>query len=164
MLRSPEILRAALDHRLKQLKTDMTNNEERLKLVKDNIYRCKREENWVITQAKKGKITEEQMDLQLKASMEERERYESELNDIWEAGEIRTNGEDIIRQAWESCQTLLPRLVSLRENQTIEATMEKQAIIQLLVDRIIVYSKSEITINLAIPEPTMIGVMSDASF
>ena len=73
------MLKFALDNRLEQIQSDIANEEQRLKMVKDNIDRCKREESWIITQAKKGTITEEQMDLQLRSSMEERERYETEL-------------------------------------------------------------------------------------
>jgi len=152
-LRQPEMLKLALENRLTQIQSDVVNEEHRLKTVKDNIDRCKREENWVITQAKKGAITEEQMDLQLRASMEDRERYDTELEEILEAKEIRAKGEDIITQAWERCQALLPRLDYLKESQTEEGIKDKQAIIQLLVDKIIVNGEGEVTINLAIPEP-----------
>ncbi len=85
--------------------------------------------------------------------MEERERYKTELKEIMEARQIRTRGENIITQAWEICQTLLPRLDYLKENQTEEAAKDKQAIIRLLVDRVTVNRNGEVTINLAIPEP-----------
>lgn len=147
------MLKFALDNRLEQIQSDIANEEQRLKMVKDNIDRCKREESWIITQAKKGTITEEQMDLQLRSSMEERERYETELNEILEAKEIRAKGEDIIIQAWERCQALVPRLDYLKDNQTEEATKDKEAITHLLVDRIIVNGNGEVTINLAIPDP-----------
>lgn len=152
-LRRPEMLKFALDNRLEQIQFDTANEEQRLKMVKDNIDRCKREESWVITQTKKGTITEEQMDLQLRSSMEERERYETELKEILEAKEIRAKGEDIIMQAWERCQALVPRLDYLKDNQTEEATKDKEAITHLLVDRIIVNGNGEVIINLAIPDP-----------
>ena len=152
-LRSPEMLKLALNNRLEQIQSDIANEEQHLKLVKDNIDRCKQEENWVITQAKKGAITEEQMDLQLRASMEERGRYETELKEILEAKEIRTKGEDTINQTWERCQALVPRLDYLKENQIEETAKDKEAIIRLLVDRITVNGNGEVTINLAIPEP-----------
>jgi len=155
-LRRPEMLKFALDNRLEQIQSGIANEEQRLKVVKDNIDRCKREQSWVITQAKKGTITEEQMDLQLRASMEERERYETQLKEILEAREIRAKGEDIVMQAWETCQALVPRLDYLKENQTEEALKDKEAIIRLLVDRIIVNRKGEVTINLAIPEPKLV--------
>lgn len=152
-LRSPEMLRLALDERLKQLRSDIADQAQRMNTVKDKIDRCKREENWIITQAKKGLITEEHMELQLRESMEERRGYETELKEILEARQIRAGGETILNQAWEACQTLLPQLDYLKESQTEEAVKDKQAIIQLLVDKITVSGKGEVTINFAIPEP-----------
>ncbi len=156
-LRSPEMLKIALENRLEQLRSKMAEGEQHIAAVRDNIDRCKLEEHRVITWARQGRITEQQMDLQLRAVRADRERQELELKEVLEAKDIQAKGQDIIQQAWVRCQELMPRLDYLKQNETEETAKDKQAIIQLLVNKVTVNSKGEVSINLAIPKLESVG-------
>ena len=107
------------------------------------------------------------MVLQLKAVREEREAWESELHKIEESKRILAQQEDIMQEGQKTCVQLIKRLDLLSNSNDEKATMEKQAIVRLLVDRVTIDLEGKVTIVLAIPElvdePNNIDALNTAS-
>jgi len=161
-LRNPEMLRIAIETRAQELQAGLVDERERLRQATDVIEKSKLEEQWLITQARKQYITEDQMHLQLLAIREERETWDEELRRIKEAKIIQNQQEDILAKAKETCSQLVGRLDYLLESSDLEALKERQAIARLLIDRVTVDRFGQVTIQFAIPElssePVPVGV------
>jgi hypothetical protein len=92
------------------------------------------------------------MALQLKAVREEREAWEADLRKIEQASMLRAKQEDILEQAQKICSQLVTRLDYLANSSGQEAMEQKQAIARLLLNRVTVDGKGQVTIEFAIPE------------
>jgi len=152
VLRDPKMLKKALKTRSAQIKQDKVEESTHRKQVKDSIDKLKLEETWLITQARKGNITEDQMTLQMKSVREEREAWEAELQKVEAAKKQKINQEHVLKAAQETISRLVSRLDYLRQNDEQQAMEEKLAIVQLLVDKVTVNRDGEVTIQFAIPE------------
>ncbi|MFH1487155.1 MAG: recombinase family protein [Chloroflexota bacterium] len=159
IMTSPGALRAAMELRATSLKADITDEQAQYKAAKDKIENLKLEQQWVITQTRKGKITEEQMDLQLRAVRAEEEMWLEDLHKIEAARVIRLRQEDILREAQKVCEVLKGRVEALSNPKAItdeeerrRVLQERQAIVRLLVNRVLVDGQGEVTIEFAVPE------------
>ncbi|MBA7646771.1 hypothetical protein ES703_54537 [subsurface metagenome] len=166
-LRNPEVLRVAIQTRIEELEAGMNEESERKKEVTRNIDKLKLEEAWLITQARKGNITEQQMALQLKLVGEEREAWEADLHKIQQWKDLQAKREDMLQVAQRTCCQLLTRLDYLANSNDVKAMEEKQAIVALLVDKVTVNREGKVTITFAIPqlesEPSDIGAFTTSS-
>ncbi len=153
-LRSPAMLRLAMENRLHSLQADIGDQEKRLKEARNKLENLKLEESRVIAWARKGKITEEQMDLQLSAIREEKDMAEEDIRRVKEYQMLQSKQTDILEQAQKVCIDLQGSLDYLATAGSKEAASQKQAIIRLLVNRVVVNRQGQVTIELAIPEPS----------
>lgn len=65
--RDPQVIQEAIDRKIKQLHDDQTANEAEADRLQRELDKITEERQWVITQARKGRISNEDMDLQLGA-------------------------------------------------------------------------------------------------
>jgi len=153
-LRSPAMLRVAIENRLQSLQADIGDQEKHLKGALNKLDNLKLEESKIIAWARKGKITEQQMDLQMSAIREEKDMVEEDIHKLSEYQLIHSKQVDILEQAQRVCAELKGSLDYLDTTESEEAVRQKQSIIRLLVNRVLVNKPGQVTIDLAIPEPS----------
>jgi DNA invertase Pin-like site-specific DNA recombinase len=95
--RNPEIVHAAIDAKIEQLQAEETYEQEAESLQRE-LDNLQQERDWVITQCRKGRITDEDMDMQLTAlhfqALDLRKRH----NDAVAAASVKTQAEQL--KAW----------------------------------------------------------------
>ncbi len=153
-LRSPAMLKLSVENRLQGLQADMGDREKHLKGAHNKLGNLNLEESKVIAWARKGKITEQQMDLQMSAIRGEKDMVEEDIRKLNEYQLLHLKQADILEQAKKVCADLKGSLDYLDTAESEEATRQKQSIIRLLVNRVLVNNKGQVTIELAIPEPS----------
>jgi len=152
VLRNPKVMEVAIQAHADRVQEEIADESQYMERVKATIGKARLEEQWLITQARKGQITEEQMALQMKAVREEREVWERELQKIEQARLLRGRQKDILEQAKEVCSKLMSRLDHLAVGEAQEVRMQKRAILRLLLNKVTVDRDGRVNIEFGVPE------------
>ena len=86
----PELIKKAIDKKLTQLQAEKANLEIDLNKLKGKLDGLSNERQWIITQARKGSITEEDMELQLGQIEVQEWAYRKELDEYKAVTAVRS--------------------------------------------------------------------------
>lgn len=123
--------------------------EQRLKELTAKRADLDLEQDRVISWARKGSITEEQLNRQLKAISAESEQYSAEQNRLLADLRLVGSGDEVYRQA----QEIIPAMKS-RVNEAL-TEKDKRDVIDSLVQRALLDSSGDLTIEFKVPRPEM---------
>lgn len=142
-------LEAAIRSRVKHVATEREAMEQRLKELEKRRGDLKLEQDRVITWARKGSISEDQLNNQLRAIQAEEEQYATEQARLWADLKLQGDAEAIYQQARQLIPMLRERLNGGLSDKG------KQEIIRLLVRRALLDGEGNMTVEFSIPEPVM---------
>jgi hypothetical protein len=150
VINNPEILIAGAQKyvdELKQKSADIATENERIQNELDAIIM---ERQWVITQARKGRITDSDMDYQLGALALQELNLKRELassNEIFQSA-ILNNWDEKAREYLEDLRLGLEALNAApqTEEERHELFLDKRRIVQTLIDRVHIGKNREIKV------------------
>jgi site-specific DNA recombinase len=146
---SEEGLEAAVLANASRVKGQRVTIEQRLKELASKRTNLELEQDRVISWARKGSITEEQLERQIKAISAESEQYSAEQNRLLADLRLIGDGDEVYRQARE----LIP-MMKARINDDL-AEKDKRDIIDSLVRRALLDGSGDLTIEFKVPRPEM---------
>jgi hypothetical protein len=146
---SEEGLEAAVLANASRVKGQRVTIEQRLKELASKRTNLELEQDRVISWARKGNITEEQLERQIKAISAESEQYSAEQNRLLADLRLIGDGDEVYRQARE----LIP-MMKARINDDL-AEKDKRDIIDSLVRRALLNGSGDLTIEFKVPRPEM---------
>ncbi len=123
--------------------------EQRLKELTTRITNLELEQDRVISWARKGSITEKQLEKQIKAISAESEQYSAEQNRLLSDLRLIGNGDEVYRQA----QEMIPAMKT-RVNDAL-TEKDKRDVIDTLVRRALLDGSGNLTIEFKVPRPEM---------
>jgi transcriptional regulator CtsR len=123
--------------------------EQRLKELTAKRADLDLEQDRVISWARKGSITEEQLERQIKAISAESEQYSAEQNRLLADLRLVGSGDEVYRQA----QELIPAMKS-RVNEAL-TEQAKRDVIDSLVQRALLDASGDLTIEFKVLRPEM---------
>ncbi len=92
---NPDVLRAAIAQKLEEVNRETEDLEAEMSRLQNQLDKLTNERQWVITQARKGGITEADMELQLAALQLQEWAYTRELGEKQAASEARARAESM---------------------------------------------------------------------
>ena len=146
---SEEGLEAAVMANASRVKGQKEIIEQRLKEVTARRASLEAEQDRVISWARKGSITEGQLERQLKDISAESEEYSSEQNRLLADLKLVGNGDEVYRQA----RGLIPMMKARINDHLTEE--DRQEIVDSLVRRAILDGSGDLTIEFKVPRPEM---------
>jgi len=123
--------------------------EQRLKELTAKRTNLELEQDRVISWARKGSITEEQLERQIKAISAESEQYSAEQNRLLADLRLVGNGDEVYRQARE----FIP-IMKTKINDAL-TEKDKRDVIDSLVRRALLDGSGNLTIEFKVPRPEM---------
>jgi site-specific DNA recombinase len=147
LLSSEVGLQTAIDHSSKQIAGTRKEIEKTLSELNKERQCLNLERDRVITWARKGSITENELDLQLRAIQAEDEQYSTKLDKIRSDLILHTDTDTVYQQA----KKLIP-IIRERLNDGLSLE-EKRDLIKLLVRRVLLDKNGDMTIEFKVPEP-----------
>jgi hypothetical protein len=114
------------------------------------------EESRIITFARKGTITEQHMEIQLKAIQEEKDMIEEDIRKIKEYQRLQSQQTSIFDQTRKLFGDIIDNLDYMEGTSNDINAKQKQALIRLLVNRVLVDKEGVVTVEFAIKEPEKI--------
>jgi len=146
---SEEGLEAAVMANASRVKGQKEIIEQRLKEVTARRASLEAEQDRVISWARKGSITEGQLERQLKDISAESEEYSSEQNRLLADLKLVGNGDEVYRQA----RGLIPMMKARINDHLTED--DRQEIVDSLVQRALLDGSGDLTIEFKVPRPEM---------
>jgi len=123
--------------------------EQRLKELTSKITNLELEQDRVISWARKGSITEKQLERQVKAISAESEQYSAEQNRLLSDLRLIGNGDEVYQQAQEMIPVMKTRVNDALSEQA------KRDVIDSLVRRALLDGSGTLTIEFKVPRPEM---------
>ena len=123
--------------------------EQRLKELISKITNLVLEQDRVISWARKGSITEKQLEKQIKDISAESEQYSAEQNRLLADLRLIGNGDEVYQQA----QEMIPVMKSRVNDALTEKA--KRDVIDSLVRRVLLDGSGNLTIEFKVPRPEM---------
>lgn len=123
--------------------------EQRLKELTAKRADLELEQDRVISWARKGSITEDQLERQIKAISAESEQYLAEQNRLLSDLRLVGGGDEVYRQA----QEMIPAMKSRVNGALTEK--DKRDVLDALVQRALLDASGDLTIEFKVPRPEM---------
>ncbi len=153
LLRSPEMLGTGVRDRLAVMEEQVNEAKSRAGVLKKKLENLDRERQTVITWARTGKITEEDLALQLSEIEERREAYQEDYERALETQAWKAEEFDAQRFAMEFCQKVSHKLQRLSSEPLTEGKLkERKELAKMLLRRVWINNKGEIRIEGRIPQ------------
>ena len=142
-------LEAAILASVDRVTSQRATIEDRLKELTGKRSDLKLEQDRVISWARKGNITEAQLDLQLRAIQAEDDQYTTEQDRL--LSDLRLIGDS--QTVYQQARQLIPTMKNRLDGELTDE--EKQDVIDLLVRRALVDGAGNLTIEFKVPHPEM---------
>ena len=142
-------LEAAVTANANRVKGKKEIIEQRLKELTSTRTNLELEQDRVISWARKGSITEKQLEKQLKAISAESEQCSAEQNRQLADLRLTGSGDEVYRQASE----MIPVMKSRVNNALTEK--DKREVVESLVGRALLDASGDLTIEFKVPQPEM---------
>jgi len=153
LLRSPEMLGSGVRDQLAVMEEQVNEGKSRADVLRKKLENLDRERRTVITWARTGKITEEDMALQLLEIEDRREAYQEDYERAIEVQAQKVEEFDAQRFVITFCQKVSDKLQWLSsEPLTEEKLKQRKELAKILIRRVWINNKGEIRIEGRIPQ------------
>lgn len=146
----PEILLSTVRRSINKMKEEEEDREKKLEQIQRELDVITSERQWVITQARKGNISIEDMEYQLDSLGFQELEFKRQMTKQNEASKIAalTNWEDIAKEYIQSVSSALEWLNAAPQNGEERHLIfeQKKMIVKRLIERIIIQKDREITV------------------
>ena len=154
VVKNPALIMAGMQ----SLRTDGDSGlEERRAKAERELRNVQTEEDKLITLYAKGKITEDQLDRQLKSVKERLEGLRARLDDYRVQESHAVQQAALMENIVEWTSAVGDRLDDLTDD-------ERRELLQMVLDRVTIDGCNEVRITLAIPAPDLVAIEKQASY
>ena len=166
VLKDPGVLMGGAQRYINNLRSRVEDNEVNIEELNKELDALTMERQWVITQARKGKLTDEDMEYQLTALNLQELSVKKKLNDhhdVDRVGRLK-DWESITKDYLEELSVGLDWLneAPLSEEERVEKFQMKQRLVRVLVEKIVIGKDRQISITIAVDLLKIIAAQSNA--
>jgi site-specific DNA recombinase len=141
IIRNPQIAWEQIQRHIAKLNENRAEKEREAEKLKDKLERLTGERKWVIAEARKGTITQEDFEIQIAMMNTEQAElqlaYQEAVQDIPDGLEAEKL-ERLAEEYFADCQTNLAWLDNPPEEDKLEAMKARRAILEMLVEEIVI--------------------------